>query len=73
MAKDAKCTKLIQDVRGTMPKSNVKFKPNIEAALGAYITKTNLRSANKHINQVNPEVCSVRSPIKMEKLEVKDL
>eukprot|EP00957_Ditylum_brightwellii_P072629 5518790-Ditylum_brightwellii.AAC.1 len=29
-----------------MPKSDVKFKPKVEAALGAYSTKTDLRPAN---------------------------
>mmetsp|Transcript_63562 Transcript_63562/g.94326 ORF Transcript_63562/g.94326 Transcript_63562/m.94326 type:complete len:129 (-) Transcript_63562:106-492(-) len=84
-----------------MPKTDVKSKPKVEAALGSYCASSSLGPREKkicyyidpikrdvaqpfstgmpsdrvckRINQANPEICSVKFPIKTEKLEVKDL
>mmetsp|Transcript_8954 Transcript_8954/g.13059 ORF Transcript_8954/g.13059 Transcript_8954/m.13059 type:complete len:168 (-) Transcript_8954:206-709(-) len=95
------CIKVIQDVRDSMPKTDVKSKPKVEAALGSYCASSSLGPREKkicyyidpikrdvaqpfstgmpsdrvckRINQANPEICSVKFPIKTAKLEVKDL
>lgn len=95
------CMKVMQEVRDSMPKSDHKSKPAIEAALGSHCAKDTLSARErkicyyvdpikrdiaqpfslgmpvdrlcKRINKDNPEICSVKFPVKTEKLEKKDL
>ena len=73
------CTKAIQDVCNTMPKSDVKSKPKVEATLGAYCAKVTLDPAN--VNSVTTLILSnmmwlnhfpmVCSPIVYARLSIK--
>eukprot|EP00565_Helicotheca_tamesis_P000485 CAMPEP_0185723208 /NCGR_PEP_ID=MMETSP1171-20130828/126_1 /TAXON_ID=374046 /ORGANISM="Helicotheca tamensis, Strain CCMP826" /LENGTH=165 /DNA_ID=CAMNT_0028390877 /DNA_START=125 /DNA_END=622 /DNA_ORIENTATION=+ len=53
------CIKVISDVRGTMEKSDVKNKPKVEAALGAYCAKSDLGPREK-------KICYYIDPIKRD-------
>lgn len=93
--------KVMQDVRDTMGKDDLKDKPKIEAAIGAYCARDNLSAREKkicyyidpikrdvaqpfslgmpvdrvckRINKNNPEICSVKFPVKTDNLEKQDL
>ena len=95
------CIKVISDVRETMDKDDIKRKPKVEEALGAYCARDDLGPRErkicyyidpikrdvaqpfstgmppervcKRINQSNPEICSVKFPVKTEKMEKQDL
>eukprot|EP00560_Eucampia_antarctica_P006460 CAMPEP_0197823546 /NCGR_PEP_ID=MMETSP1437-20131217/880_1 /TAXON_ID=49252 ORGANISM="Eucampia antarctica, Strain CCMP1452" /NCGR_SAMPLE_ID=MMETSP1437 /ASSEMBLY_ACC=CAM_ASM_001096 /LENGTH=155 /DNA_ID=CAMNT_0043422767 /DNA_START=105 /DNA_END=572 /DNA_ORIENTATION=- len=95
------CIKVITDVRESMDKADVKKKPKVEAALGAYCARDDLGARErkicyyidpikrdvaqpfstgmtpdrvcKRINQSNPEICTVKFPVKTDKLGEKDL
>ena len=91
----------MKDVRASMEKADIKNKPKVEGALGAYCSRDDLGPRErkicyyidpikrdvaqpfstgmppervcKRINQSNPEICTVKFPVKTEKLEKKDL
>jgi hypothetical protein len=91
----------MSDVRASMDKADIKNKPKVEGALGAYCARDDLGPRErkicyyidpikrdvaqpfstgmppdrvcKRINQSNPEICTVKFPVKTEKLEKKDL
>lgn len=95
------CVKVVDDVRASMSKDELRKKPAIEKALGAYCAKDDLTSREKkicyyvdpikrdvaqpfslgmpslkvcqRISKMNPEICSVKFPLAVQKLEKKDL
>jgi len=95
------CTKVMTDVRESMDKADIKNKPKVEEALGAYCARDDHGPRErkicyyidpikrdvaqpfstgmppdrvcKRINKANPEICTVKFPVKTDKLEKKDL
>ena len=97
------CVKVIEDIRATMTKEDIKNKPKVEAAMGKYCAneegKLTAREKKicyyidpikrdvaqpfslgmpalkvcKRITKQNPEICTVKFPVKTEKMEKKDL
>ena len=97
------CVKVIDDIRATMEKADIKDKAKVEAAMGKYCANDDgkLTAREKkicyyidpikrdvaqpfslgmaslkvcqRINKTNPEICTVKFPVKTEKMEAKDI
>ncbi|KAG7362902.1 Armet protein [Nitzschia inconspicua] len=97
------CVKVMEDIRATMSKEDMKSKPKIEAAMGEYCANKDdkLTAREKkicyyidpikrdvaqpfslgmpslkvcqRITKSNPEICTVKFPVKTDNMEKKDL
>eukprot|EP00529_Nitzschia_sp_RCC80_P037412 CAMPEP_0113461406 /NCGR_PEP_ID=MMETSP0014_2-20120614/11526_1 /TAXON_ID=2857 /ORGANISM="Nitzschia sp." /LENGTH=155 /DNA_ID=CAMNT_0000353169 /DNA_START=153 /DNA_END=620 /DNA_ORIENTATION=- /assembly_acc=CAM_ASM_000159 len=97
------CIKVMDEIKGLMPKADQKDKPKIEAAMGKYCANEDGKLSAKEkkicyyidpikrdvaqpfslgmpslklckrITKQNPEICTVKYPVKTESLDKKDL